>query len=333
MRKIVKISAAIILAIGVVFASALYYGRKSAMSALHIQHPEIALGPLPLSMTQIGEIAPGLNFRIDTGSSANTISQEYLQKLKAKGFDVDSSFVLTYVKTAIGGRRITTKRYRVSLPVYAYDIEIDGGKVVSRIDTTNLINRLENVDFVPTSSATEIPRLGRPFLRRFFMEYDHDIRAVRFHTSMPEDYEEMQGMSTEFTIFSEPAYFLTLKVDGSEHDYFLNSSMPRAGILKPMAHAPEPDGKNVYKDFIPSIFGRISAIIDYGAWVEWNDRGGNNVCYYSDYGARPYALNPFNFLTQDAVFDFADSRCYLRQYSEPYRRLRSNDAFARAGEE
>lgn len=328
MKKILKISLSLTAAAVVAVVAALLYGRFSFMSELRVENHDNAIGPLPMSLLNLGMLGPDMPFRIDMGSSVNTISHDYLAKLKRRGCKVDSMPMLMYVRTAVGGHRLTTRRYRVSLPVYSYDIDVVGGKIVSSIDTTNVINGLENVDFVLTMSADEVPRLGRPFFRKFLMEYDHDIRAVRFHTEMPEGYEEIKGLSTDFSVLSDPAIYLTLRINGEEHDFFLNSSMPRAGILMPAKEAPAIDNRNVYADCIQSVYGSYPAVIDYDVWVEWNDRAGRNVGYYSDYGVHPYALNPFNFLTQDAVFDFANAKVYLRPYSDRDRRLRVNDAFA-----
>lgn len=328
--KIAMASVAIIVAIGVLFGSLLIYGRMSSMSAMRLEHPDRTIGPLPLSLTGAVELLPGMPFRIDTGSSVNTISHKYINMLKSKGFDVDSSTVLSYVTTGYGAMHcIATKRYRVTLPVYSYDISRRDSNIVSLIDTTNLMNRIDGVDFVLTPIEREIPRLGRPFLRRFVMEYTHDLRALKFHTSVPDGYEPLTELNEHFTIFRDPPIYMTMDINGRTNDYFFNTAMPRVGVLMPPSLAPMPDGVKVFRDTIPSVYGRIPVTIDYSIWVRLDDRGGNNVGYYSDYGSEDYALNPFNFFTQDAVIDLTGKCVYLHPFSERSRRMRSNDAFTK----
>lgn len=330
MKKTLITFATVLLAVAILLGSAFLYGRFSAMSDMRVERPDIALGPLPLTQGNYGEVYPGLIFRIDIGASANTISQKYIDRLKADGIPVDSSYVLTYMRTHALGPRITTKRYRVSLPVFAYDIAVDSaGHVTSRIDTTNRINTVYNVDFVPTADERDMPRFGRPFIAKFFMEFDFNIRAVRFHASLPAGYEPIDGLKREFALFYDPGLFLNIKVEGKPMSFFVNTAMPRIGLLKPANQAPKVNNRTIYSDSVHSIYGEFPAVIDYDTWVEWNDRAGNSACYYSDYGHREYAVNPFNFLTQDAVFNIAKPQVYLRPYTKKFRHMRSNDQYVK----
>lgn len=333
MKKALIITILVVVAIGVALVSAFVYARYTSMSEMHLDRPGAVLGPLPMTRLQSVTVAPGLNFRIDTGSSVNTISYGYLKRLKELGMDVDSSTVLTYVRSAVGHKRIATKRYRVTLPVYAYSIPTDGRGMVkdnaSGVDTTNLLNRLHGVDFVLVGRDGELPRFGIPILSSFYLEYDHKLRSLRFHPKLPENYVEVQCMRPEHTIITHPRSFFKAIVNGHKHDFMVNTSMPRAGLLFPMHDLDEePDGKNVFADTIHSVYGDFPSVIDYHSWVSWGDRGGNNVSYFADYGVYPYAVNLFNFLTQDAVFDFKNSRFYVHPYATKRRRTRTNDAFA-----
>lgn len=331
MKKVITILLLIVVALGVIFAAAMVYGRYSSMSEMRIDRPDIPLGPLPLSDENFGEILPGMPFRIDTGSSANTISREYVDRLKKMGYQVDSSYVLTLVRNLGLGFRLTTKRYRISLPVYAYDItRLKDNVVKARIDTFNRVNMVHGIDFVPTNDENDRPCFGRPFISQFFMEYDYEIRSVRFHPTLPEGYEETAGLRREKSMFYEPSLLFDIKVNEEPIELYLNTAMPRVGILKTLREAPEINNVTVFADTIHSSYGEYPAVIDYGVWVEWNDRAGRNVCYYSDYGYRDYAINPFNFLTQDAVFDIANGRVYLRPYSKKARRTRQTDVYAQS---
>lgn len=325
MKKAIIATLAAILLLILIFLGALLYGRLSSMSALKIEHPEIALGPLPISKTYVGEILPGMPFRIDTGSSVNTISHAYIDRLKKMGYQVDSSRVLTLVYTAIGGRRLATKRYRVSLPVFSYNFKKSGDQIISSIDTLNRINMVEGMDFVLVGHENEIPRFGRPFLNKFAVELDYKLKALRFHPSVPKGYQEMDDIHTNFALFYEPSMFIEMLVKGQPRRYFMNSSMPRVVLLEPAGTAPQVNSVSTFNDTIKSVYGNIPAVIDYNTWVEWADRAGNSVAYYADYGHEPFAINPFNFLTQDAVFDFRNGKIYLRPYSPKARHLRDND--------
>lgn len=327
MKRNLLILLFVVAAVLILMIGAMVYGRLSSMSAMHVEERAQTLGPLPMNKTGASMIAPNMPFRIDFGSSVNTINDEYLRRLEKMGMQVDSSRVLTYVITSLGKRRLATKRYRVSLPVYVYSFDSDSTGITYQLDTLNRVNTIHCVDFVKVGQPSEMPRLGMPFFKKFLVEYDHDLKALRFHSEMPEDYEEMGGMSKEKAFLSEPRAYLLLGVDNDEHEFFINSSMPRAGLLFPKAEAPYVDNIKTYSDTIPSVYGDIPVVINYDSWVEWGDRAGKNVSYFADYGGVPYAVNPFNFLTQDALFDFKNSKVYLHPYSGKYKRLRSNDEF------
>lgn len=327
MRRNLIILVFIVASLLIVVVGAMVYGRLSSMSAMKLDVSDQVVGPLPMNKYGAINFAPDMPFRVDFGSSVNTISREYLRRFEAMGVKVDSSRVVTYVSTALGRHRLATMRYRLSLPIFAYTIYCDSTGVASQIDTLTRINTIEGVDFVLNGQNSEMPRLGMPFFKKFIVEYDRTLNALRLHGTMPEDYEEMGGMRKESAFLSEPRSYLRMTVDGEEHDFFINSSMPRVGILFPANEAPYIDKLNVYADTIPSVYGDMAAVINYDAWIEWGERAGKNVSYFVDYGSESYALNPFNFLTQDAVFDFKNSKVYLHPYSGKYKRLRSNDEF------
>ncbi len=327
MKRNLLIFIFIVSAVLILLVGAIFYGRMSSMSQMRLERPAQTLGPLPLTKTGVATIAPEMPFRMDLGSSVNTINDEYLRRLESLGLEVDSSTVLTYVVTALGKRRLATKRYRVSLPVYVYAFNYDSTGITHQLDTLNRVNTLHGVDFVKVSHPSEMPRFGMPFFKKFLVEFDHNLKALRFYNQMPEDYEEMGGMKKENTFLSEPRSFLTLNVDNDEHDFFINSSMPRAGLLFPKDEAPYVDNIKTFSDTIPSVYGDIPVVINYDAWIEWGERAGKNVSYFADYGKECYSVNPFNFLTQDALFDFGNSKVYLHPYSGKYKKLRDNDEF------
>lgn len=330
MKRNLMILLFVVLAVALVVAGMIVYGRLSSMNSMRLEKPDQIVGPIYMDNLTVIHITPDIPYRIDMGSSVNTINKEYLQKLKAMGCEVDSQHVLTLVDTALGKKRLSSKRYRVSLPIFLNTFTFDSAGVHGHVDTLNRINTIHGVDFVEVGHPSEMPRLGIPFFKKFYLECDYKIRALRFHDKMPANYEEVSGvMGLENSIFSEPKAFLNMNVNGESHNFYLNSSMPRAGILMPKQMAPAVDGKSVFNDTIHSVYGNFPVVINYDTWVDMGTRAGKNVSYYLEYGPSAYALNPFNFLTQNAVFDFKNGKFYLRPRAKRVMRVRDNDEFRR----
>ena len=329
MKKILLYTFAVLLVCAVVFGCMVVYSHKSAQSNLTLEQETDNLGVMPLSIDNIVEFAPGLRFRIDTGSSSNTISPEYLKMLKDMGCRVDSSFRPKIIKSAIGEKRITTRRYTVDLPVNKYRVITDstGVRTASDLDPEERVNTVLNVDFVPAKPG-EKPRLGLQFIRKFYMEFLIDLHAIRFWRKMPDNYKEIGQMYAKTSPLWEGKRFMDMSINGQKHSFFINTSMPRVSILMPEDMAGDVDGETVFNDTIPSVLGDRPGVIDYKVWVEWGNRGGNNVAFFSSYGSEPFAVNPFFFLKQNAVFDFENNRVYIPPVSARIQRTRSNDIFA-----
>lgn len=329
MKKPLVIILSVVAGVIVLIFSLLIYGRFSMMSEMRLEHPEIPIGPLPLSPDNLVVVAPGMPFRIDTGSSVNTISTEYLARLRKLGFEVDSSRVLMLVHNALDEYRVVTKRYRVTLPVYNYDINMSAdGKVLSRVDSTNIINKVHCVDFVPVSHPNEIPRMGRPMLAKFKVEYDYRLRSLLFHRGIPAQYYEFCDIKTGPSLLSSPERYIYMTVNGRTRSFYMNSSMPYVAVKMPYSEHPEVNGHSIYNDSISSVYGKFKAVIDCETWLEWGNRAGNTISSYVDYGGYPYAVNMFNFLTQNAVIDLENNKVYLWDYSPKNHQARESDAFA-----
>ncbi|MCM1484212.1 MAG: hypothetical protein NC043_07735 [Muribaculaceae bacterium] len=328
-KKLLSIATAAVLGILVLFGIAVIYSQYMAQSNISVEKDEPNLGLMPLTLDNVVEIAPGLRFRIDTGSSSCTISREYLDLLKKRGYKVDSILQPRLNRMAIGSHRFTNRRYTVELPVHASEVVTDstGVRTDARILPDSIINTLHEVDFV-LAGPTEMPRLGIKFLKRFKMEFLYDIHAIRLWRVMPDDYEYLADMRRERTLFWDGRRFVKLKVNGVQSEFFVNTSMPRVSLLLPEGMAADVDGVTVFSDSIPSLFGGRPCIIDYKVWSEWGNRAGNNVGFYAKYGEEPFAINPFFFLKQNAVFDFTDNKVYLQPRSARIRSSRENDVFA-----
>lgn len=287
MKKILLYTFAVLLVCAVVFGCMVVYSHKSAQSNLTLEQETDNLGVMPLSIDNIVEFAPGLRFRIDTGSSSNTISPEYLKMLKDMGCRVDSSFRPKIIKSAIGEKRITTRRYTVDLPVNKYRVITDstGVRTASDLDPEERVNTVLNVDFVPAKPGK--PRLGLQFIRKFYMEFLIDLHAIRFWRKMPDNYKEIGQMYAETSPLWEGKRFMDMSINGQKHSFFINTSMPRVSILMPEDMAGDVDGETVFNDTIPSVLGDRPGVIDYKVWVEWGNRGGNNVAFFSSYGSEP----------------------------------------------
>lgn len=330
MKKKIAIYTAIVLVLLVVaFGGLTVYSRSTAQGGMKVDVPVDNLGVMPLSLDNTVELAPGLRFRIDTGTSSNTISPEYIELLRKYGCEVDSSVNIKLTRTSLGKYRVDTKRYTVQLPVHSSTIVSDstGKRLSAQVDPDNRINTLSNVDFIPTSKG-EMPRIGMQVLKRFYVEFMFKEHAIRLWNEMPEEYEEVGGLSHDKNLFWEGKRYLTLSVNGNEQRFFINTSMPRVSLLLPLEKATQIDRETVFRDTVPSIFGPLPGVIDYKVWVDWGKRGGNGVGFYTNYGRDDYAVNPFFFLSQDAVFDFGSDRVFLHPVSQRVIRNRSNDVFA-----
>ncbi len=316
---------------GLSFGGWLLYGKYTSMSELSIENPEMPIGPLPLTLDNKGYLTPDMPFRIDFGASCNTITPEYLERMKARGMVVDSMIVPTIAYTVITGSRLTMKRYRASLPVYNYEIKIDSAGIISsKVDTTNIVNWVNNIDFVLTSDGPDYPRLGLPFIKKFKVEFDYSIHSVIFHRQIPKsDYVGVADLQKGWSLFKESPYYLSLTVNRKAEKYYLNSAMPRVGIVMPSSLAPAVDNEHVFADTINSISGDYPAIIAYNGWVELGDRAGERAVAFSDYGTQSHGVNPFLFHSQDAIYDLENQKLYMRRTAvyEPTRR--DTDLFVR----
>lgn len=319
MKKILISSITVI----AICAALLAYARENS------QHPKFS-DPLggeasalyPLNMGRI-DLGDGLTFRVDTGSAISMITSEDIELLKKRGIPVDSGWWPSINRSYSNDIYWATKRYIVSLPVYRPEFMADslGNGGVYKVPG-ELINRIENVTFIPANEGFE-STIGADILELFTMEFQYGRNAVVMRQNTPEGFQMLECLETtpEISDFfgCGSRYYLPMTVDGNPNRFMVDTSFRRAAVK-----FPSEDTVHVHDTLMPTLIyssrGTFRAKYLPNAWVRIGNRAGSHAIFFGDDGEEPYAFNPFNYFGQDVLIDFPNRRICLR----PTANLRNN---------
>lgn len=309
---IIAIIAALLVAIGTVWA----LFSIETQRAMCLKYPDRPIGLLKfIDKNYKVELAPGLEFRINTSRAMSTISREQLQLLREMGCAVDSTVAISIGRNHKGNLRVTCKRYTVSLPISIPAEGIDSCNMsFTGADGTMSDNVIYNVDFAPLADAEEDePTLAIDFMEKFLVECRYNDGGVILHTSLPEDYSYVGDLETTDDLIDylriSNRYYMNMTVNHSEsQDFFIDTAMDGAGLKLPAKNAP------TFKTGVDSVMtplGMVAARVDYDVHVEFGDRGVNARAYYFDDGVEDFSVNPFNFFKWDGLIDFPGRKVYI----------------------
>ncbi len=303
----------------VISVALIVYGYLAAQSSQEYMMPDRSYGKLgempiegdPLYIT----IAPGLQFKIDTGCDLTTISEHDLALLDSLGYKAKKSFHFVLGRNIMGDIMMRTTRYTVDLPLYLYDTAVDSiGRVVNTPIASSL-NVLHNVDFVPSRTSTSV--IGIDFLEKFKVEYEYDSGLVALYLDDPEDYEPVADLymsnSPVDAIWLGHRYYIDASVEDRSHGFFIDTGIRNVNLKLPVGEL-KYAGKKLLNDTVASFRGNYPATVDRNAWVAMGNRIGRGNAYYYDNDEEPYALNPFYLFDQDVVLDFPGKALKLRPY-------------------
>jgi len=269
------------------------------------------VGGLPLMVS----LMPGLDFRIDTGSDMSFISERHLSMLDSMGYKVDKVLGFTAGRDTHGDITFHTTRYIVDIPVYRYEMYIDGsGKSSTRMIPSSL-NVLRNVEFV--LSPDDMSVFGIDFLEKFKVEYRYRYGVVSLYFDRPEGYESsiplMCSRSLSMLLWLSERYYLDAHVLHREYRFFIDTGLQRVNIKLPMDESCY-SNNNMYSDTIVTLRGAYPALVDNSSWVSLGNRSGSRMVYYYDTDEEPCAMNPLNLFEQDVLMDFSGREILMRPY-------------------
>lgn len=309
---IIAIIAALLIAIGTVWA----LFSIETQRAMCLKYPDKPIGMLKFSRNGYTvELAPGLDFQINTARAMSTISQKQLQLLKDMGCAVDSTVAISIGRNHKGNLRVTFKRYTVSLPISVPANSADSCSLAGDdISGAGMDNVIYNVDFAPLADADEDrPTLAIDFLEKFLVEYRHSDNGIVLHTSLPEGFSyvgelEMTDELIDYLRISN-RYYMNMTVNHSEsRDFFIDTAMDGAGMKLPAENAP---AFKMTVDSVMTPMGVVGALVDRDVHVEFGERGVNSSAYYFDDGVEDFAINPFNFFKWTGLIDFPGRKVYI----------------------
>lgn len=313
-KVLVWIIVLFVLFMGGIYTTLLLLGSHHNM---HADRPNGKLGMMPINGTPMFvTIAPGVNFKLDTGADASSITTEDLAKLEALGFKAKESVYPVIGRNGLGNINYTFKRYSIDLPLYDYRFISDSiGKIHGEMIPESL-NVLHNVDLVPSSTGFSV--LGIDFLEKFKIEYRYDEHAVAFYFNMPDGYESFAKLNVSHNpirdLWQSNRYYMVVRVQNIANDYFLDTGLQRVNIKLPSAEKTRTK-RQLSCDTVHTMYSKYEAFVDYSSWVAIGDRAGSSHCWYYDNNEEPYSINPFNFLKQDFVIDFQNEEILLHPFS------------------
>lgn len=313
-RKLIVVWSIIAVAVFGIYGLMLMLGSHESMYA---DRSEGRLGVMPLSGTPLMvTVAPGLQFKIDTGSDASSITEEDLAKLEAMGYKAERKTYPVFGRNGAGLLNCSFTRYRVDLPLYDYSYDVDSMNNVTPVMLPETLNVLHNVDFVPSSTGFSV--LGVDFLQKFKIEYRYDEKSVAFYFDEPEGYEPFATLSVSHSPFKDlwqgNRYYMKISVQNIENDYFLDTGLQRAVLRLPLSERVR-SSVELRPDTIYTAIMHHPALIDTEAWVCIGDRCGSDSIWYCDTTEEPYTFNPFNYLRQDFLLDLDNCRLLLHPYT------------------
>ena len=298
----------------------IYFGLAalSSQDDLYSDRPEGCVGVMPIRQINpiFVEAAPGILFRFDTGSDFSTITQNDLKKLEAAGCKIETMFYPSLGRGAKGQTHFTTRRYRVTLPLYIYSYDTDslGPNHERRIEESR--NDLHNVDF--TESVTGFSVLGIDFIEKFNIVYMNAEQAIALYFDRPEGYQDLAKLTPSISPLTIPylghRYYMDVTIDRKVNSYFLDTGLQYVHFRLPSAERKR--SKRKLEDIrVRDLNGTYDAKVDKNAWIEVGNRAGSQYAYYYDLSnEEDYAFNPYNMFQQNVLLDFKSKALALKPF-------------------
>lgn len=291
----------------------------STQNDMRSEHPlDIAENSIPMTdMPFCAVMVPGLKFKIDTGADISSLSDEDAEKLKQMGYEVKTSYKPITGRDGYGRYIFSPKRYTVTLPMGGYKVSKDSLGNCRYTYSGHPANKILNVDFAPT--ANQVSSLGLDFLRKYKLEFDFNEKAIKFHDTIPADYQHVSDLLCNVSIkdkfWSAKRLYIILSINQRPQIYQMDTGLQRTAIKMPEEEIKR--AKHILRD--DSIFTMrhsYSAKVDDKAWVEFGNRCGTKAVYYYDNQEDSYQMNPLNMFEQDLVIDIEGQAIYFRPYQK-----------------
>lgn len=310
-KKTILVSTYILLGLLVLVALAyIFLGTRTSQQEMTVECAEGMLFDAPLD----GEagfvtVAPGLRFRIDTGSDMSYITPEDLALLDSMGYKVEKKFYPAIGRNTLGKYDYALTRYRVDFPAYCWSDD----SIPQPIEDTK--NVFHNVDFAVSPSDFSV--LGIDFLENFMVEHRVNTNSIALYKELaPVDYEQCQVIERRKSPLLWPLmghrYYVNMAVSHNTSRYFIDSGMRGAFMKLPMADTD--NSITTYMDTtMCSFIGEFPAKLDVNTMIQIGTRQGQTGVYYFDSTEEPYATNPFNMQGYNMVIDFPNRRLLFRE--------------------
>lgn len=284
---------------------------------LCLANPEASTGRMFLSQTPIlVEMAPGVRFKLDTGSGVSTINPSDIEKLREAGINVSPVTLFAVDRDAYARYNFYTEGVRVDFPLYDYDFMTDSTGRAIPVGTPRKVNTLENVDFFV---APGISTLGIDVMQKMMVEYLYNEQALAFHNRRPKGYQETvelrRSLNPLYFFITGERYYMNVGVDHIYNDYYIDTGLQLAMLKLPSDQA-DRSGHTLREDSVRTLLNVHKALTDDRAWIELGHRAGYRRASYYD-SEEPYGINPLNIFTQDMLLDFGGGMIYLRPYCVP----------------
>ena len=194
---------------------------------LCLANPEVSTGRMFLSQTPIlVEMAPGVRFKLDTGSGVSTINPSDIEKLREAGINVSPVTLFAVDRDAYARYNFYTDAVRVDFPLYDYDFIADSTGRAIPVGTPRKVNTLENVDFFV---APGISTLGIDVMQKMMVEYLYNEQALAFHNRRPEGYQETvelrRSLNPLYFFITGERYYMNVGVDHIYNDYYIDTGL------------------------------------------------------------------------------------------------------------
>lgn len=310
-KKTILISTYIL--VGIVALAALTYiflGTRTSQQEMSIDRTEGMLFDAPLvSEAGFVTVAPGLRFRIDTGSDMSYITPEDLALLESMGYKVEKKFYPAIGRNTLGNFDYAITRYRVDFPAYCWSDD----SIPQPIEDTK--NVFHNVDFAV--SPTDFSVLGIDFLENFMLEHRVNTNTIALYKELgPMDYEQCQVIERKMSPMLWPLmghrYYINMAVSHDANSYFIDSGMRTAFMKRPMSDI-DNSITNYVDTTMSSFVGVFPAKLDVNTMIQVGTRQGQTGVFYYDSKEEPYATNPMNMLGYNMVIDFPNRRLLFRE--------------------
>lgn len=229
------------------------------------------------------------------------------------GMDVDSvsfpSFGIDHLNKAF----FCSKMYTVDLPVYDNQ---QGAKPENR----RVVGRMKDVLFLPAPSSDTLSTLGIDVIERFVCLYSPATKAIGFSTEVPDDFELLTDISSEWTAATllgcGKRYYVDMSIENNSHSFFINTSFPKVNVALPLEDSVLANS-DLRTSLLVTMRGSFRAKLLDKAWVNIGDRAGNHPIFFADTGfLESYVVNPMSFFLQDVVIDYPRNRILLRPRAE-----------------